>query len=121
MLALACIIAVTSWQQVSPSKSPFVELFLVAGFPAAAGIVVASGMARGGQQIDEREVHVGDSGRPGDEMARGPGQLAEDAALALLRREGVGIPYPQRVVRFQGALQAEVAPPVTAPAAESAR
>jgi len=39
VLALACIIAVTSWQQVSPSKSPFVELFLVAGFPAAAGIV----------------------------------------------------------------------------------
>lgn len=29
----------TSWQQVSPVKSPFVELFLVAGFPAAAGIV----------------------------------------------------------------------------------
>ena len=43
------------------------------------------------------------------------------AILALLRREGVGIPYPQRVVRFEGALQAEVAPPVTAPAAESAR
>lgn len=39
VLALACIIAVTSWQQVSPNKSPFVELFLVAGFPAAAGIV----------------------------------------------------------------------------------
>ncbi|QHF45128.1 amino acid transporter [Pseudomonas sp. S35] len=39
VLALTCIIAVTSWQQVSPSKSPFVELFLVAGFPAAAGIV----------------------------------------------------------------------------------
>ncbi|WP_330216158.1 amino acid permease [Pseudomonas sp. AM8] len=39
VLALGCIIAVTSWQQVSPSKSPFVELFLVAGFPAAAGIV----------------------------------------------------------------------------------
>jgi D-serine/D-alanine/glycine transporter len=39
VLALACIIAVTSWEQVSPSKSPFVELFLVAGFPAAAGIV----------------------------------------------------------------------------------
>ncbi|WP_025856694.1 amino acid permease [Pseudomonas sp. CHM02] len=39
VLALACIIAVTSWQQVSPTKSPFVELFLVAGFPAAAGIV----------------------------------------------------------------------------------
>lgn len=39
VLALACIIAVTSWQQVSPNRSPFVELFLVAGFPAAAGIV----------------------------------------------------------------------------------
>ncbi len=39
VLALTCIIAVTSWQQVSPVKSPFVELFLVAGFPAAAGIV----------------------------------------------------------------------------------
>ncbi|BAQ75478.1 amino acid permease-associated protein [Pseudomonas sp. Os17] len=39
VLALACIIAVTSWQQVSPNKSPFVELFLIAGFPAAAGIV----------------------------------------------------------------------------------
>lgn len=39
VVSLACIIAVTSWQQVSPSKSPFVELFLVAGFPAAAGIV----------------------------------------------------------------------------------
>lgn len=39
VLALACIIAVTSWQQVSPNKSPFVELFLIAGFPAAAGMV----------------------------------------------------------------------------------
>ena len=38
VLALTCIIAVTSWHQVSPVKSPFVELFLVAGFPAA-GIV----------------------------------------------------------------------------------
>lgn len=39
VLSLVCIIAVTSWQQVSPNKSPFVELFLIAGFPAAAGIV----------------------------------------------------------------------------------
>jgi D-serine/D-alanine/glycine transporter len=38
VLALTCIIAVTSWHQVSPVKSPVVELFLVAGFPAAAGL-----------------------------------------------------------------------------------
>ncbi|WP_460422104.1 amino acid permease [Pseudomonas sp. ZL2] len=39
VVSLACIIAVTSYAHVSPNKSPFVELFLVAGFPAAAGIV----------------------------------------------------------------------------------
>ncbi len=59
-----------------------------------------------------------------DDPENGQGNVRSEvnlAILALLRREGVGIPYPQRVVRFQGALQAEVAPPVTAPAAESAR
>ncbi|MDH0730134.1 amino acid permease [Pseudomonas sichuanensis] len=39
VVALACIIAVTSWAKVAPNRSPFVELFLLAGFPAAAGIV----------------------------------------------------------------------------------
>lgn len=59
-----------------------------------------------------------------DDPENGQGNVRSEvnlAILALLRREGVGIPYPQRVVRFQGALQAEVVPPVTAPAAESAR
>lgn len=59
-----------------------------------------------------------------DDPENGQGNVRSEvnlAILALLRREGVGIPYPQRVVRFEGALQTEQAPPVTAPAAESAR
>ncbi|CAH0294496.1 MULTISPECIES: amino acid permease [unclassified Pseudomonas] len=39
VLALACIISVTSWSHVPADRSPFVELFLFAGFPAAAGII----------------------------------------------------------------------------------
>ncbi|AUC06557.1 amino acid permease [Acinetobacter variabilis] len=37
--ALLCIIAVTSWSQVSPDKSPFVEMFTLVGLPVAAGVV----------------------------------------------------------------------------------
>ncbi|MBJ5486959.1 amino acid permease, partial [Salmonella enterica subsp. enterica serovar Meleagridis] len=37
--ALVCIIAVTSWSQISPDKSPFVEMFTLIGLPAAASIV----------------------------------------------------------------------------------
>ncbi|MBK4992434.1 amino acid permease [Pseudomonas sp. S37] len=39
VLSLACIISVTSWSHVPADRSPFVELFLFAGFPAAAGII----------------------------------------------------------------------------------
>jgi D-serine/D-alanine/glycine transporter len=39
VLSLICIIAVTSWHDVSPIKSPFVQLFLLAGLPAAAGMI----------------------------------------------------------------------------------
>ncbi|AGH74293.1 D-serine/D-alanine/glycine transporter [Edwardsiella piscicida] len=39
VLALCTIMIVTPWQQVVPDKSPFVELFILAGLPAAAGIV----------------------------------------------------------------------------------
>ncbi|QIL80060.1 D-serine/D-alanine/glycine transporter [Diaphorobacter sp. HDW4A] len=37
--ALIAIMAVTPWRDVVPSKSPFVELFVLAGLPAAAGII----------------------------------------------------------------------------------
>ncbi|MBJ9975166.1 amino acid permease [Pseudomonas sp. S75] len=39
ILALVCIISVVSWSQVPADRSPFVELFLLAGFPAAAGMI----------------------------------------------------------------------------------
>lgn len=37
--ALAIIMAVTPWTSLSASRSPFVELFVLAGLPAAAGLV----------------------------------------------------------------------------------
>ncbi|STD43092.1 D-serine/D-alanine/glycine transporter [Edwardsiella tarda] len=39
VLALCTIMIVTPWHQVVANKSPFVELFVLAGLPAAAGIV----------------------------------------------------------------------------------
>ncbi|MBV4476826.1 amino acid permease [Pseudomonas botevensis] len=39
ILALVCIISVVSWADVPANRSPFVELFLLAGFPAAAGMI----------------------------------------------------------------------------------
>lgn len=39
VLSLICIISVSSWAEISATKSPFVELFLMAGLPAAAGII----------------------------------------------------------------------------------
>lgn len=39
VLSLACIISVVSWGMILANKSPFVELFLLAGFPAAAGMI----------------------------------------------------------------------------------
>jgi D-serine/D-alanine/glycine transporter len=39
VLALAAIMAVTPWRDVVPGKSPFVELFVLAGLPAAAGVI----------------------------------------------------------------------------------
>ncbi len=37
--ALIAIMAVTPWRDVVPSKSPFVELFVLAGLPAAASLI----------------------------------------------------------------------------------
>ncbi|MEF9965488.1 MAG: D-serine/D-alanine/glycine transporter [Comamonas sp.] len=37
--ALIAIMAVTPWRDVVPSKSPFVELFVLAGLPAAASVI----------------------------------------------------------------------------------
>ena len=37
--ALIAIMVVTPWRDVVPGKSPFVELFVLAGLPAAAGII----------------------------------------------------------------------------------
>lgn len=37
--ALIAIMAVTPWRDVVPGKSPFVELFVLAGLPAAAGVI----------------------------------------------------------------------------------
>lgn len=37
--ALIAIMAVTPWRDVVPGRSPFVELFVLAGLPAAAGVV----------------------------------------------------------------------------------
>ncbi|CAK9891523.1 MULTISPECIES: D-serine/D-alanine/glycine transporter [Pseudomonas] len=39
VLALITIMAVTPWRDVVPGKSPFVELFVLAGLPAAASII----------------------------------------------------------------------------------
>ncbi|MEN5237652.1 D-serine/D-alanine/glycine transporter [Pseudomonas sichuanensis] len=39
VLALVAIMAVTPWRDVVPGKSPFVELFMLAGLPAAASII----------------------------------------------------------------------------------
>lgn len=39
VLSLACIICVTSWAFVDSKSSPFVQLFVMAGFPMAAGVV----------------------------------------------------------------------------------
>jgi len=39
VLALVVIMAVTPWRQVLPGKSPFVELFVLAGIPAAASLI----------------------------------------------------------------------------------
>ena len=39
VLALIAIMAVTPWRDVVPGKSPFVELFMLAGLPAAASII----------------------------------------------------------------------------------
>lgn len=39
ILALTCIISVVSWAEIPANRSPFVELFLLAGFPAAAGMI----------------------------------------------------------------------------------
>jgi D-serine/D-alanine/glycine transporter len=39
VLAIVCIISVISWPHVPSNRSPFVELFALAGFPAAAGII----------------------------------------------------------------------------------
>lgn len=39
VLALVVIMTVTPWRQVVPGKSPFVELFVLAGIPAAASLI----------------------------------------------------------------------------------
>lgn len=39
VLALGCIISVSSWAEIAADKSPFVQLFVLAGLPAAAGII----------------------------------------------------------------------------------
>ena len=39
VLALVVIMSVTPWREVMPGKSPFVELFLLAGIPAAASLI----------------------------------------------------------------------------------
>ncbi len=39
VLALVAIMAVTPWHRVEPGKSPFVELFVLAGIPAAASLI----------------------------------------------------------------------------------
>ena len=39
VLALIAIMAVTPWREVVPGRSPFVELFVLAGLPAAASII----------------------------------------------------------------------------------
>lgn len=39
VLALSCIISVCSWAQISPSNSPFVQLFVLSGLPMAAAMI----------------------------------------------------------------------------------
>ncbi|KGI92829.1 amino acid transporter [Pseudomonas sp. H2] len=39
VLALGCIISVSSWAKISIDQSPFVQVFLLAGLPAAAGMI----------------------------------------------------------------------------------
>ena len=39
VLALAAIMCVTPWRQVMPDQSPFVQLFMLAGVPAAASLI----------------------------------------------------------------------------------
>ncbi|XNM63683.1 amino acid permease [Escherichia coli] len=39
VFALIVIMAVTPWSSVVPDKSPFVELFMLVGLPAAASII----------------------------------------------------------------------------------
>jgi len=39
VLSLVVIMSVTPWRQVLPGKSPFVELFVLAGIPAAASLI----------------------------------------------------------------------------------
>ncbi|MEE1925254.1 D-serine/D-alanine/glycine transporter [Pseudomonas sp. 148P] len=39
VFALIAIMAVTPWRDVVPNKSPFVELFILAGLPAAAAVI----------------------------------------------------------------------------------
>ncbi|TAN06385.1 MAG: D-serine/D-alanine/glycine transporter [Rhodanobacteraceae bacterium] len=39
VLALAAIMTVTPWRMVVPSESPFVQLFMLAGVPAAASVI----------------------------------------------------------------------------------
>nr|WP_051320657.1 amino acid permease [Cupriavidus sp. amp6] len=39
VLSLICIISVSSWAEIKADKSPFVQLFVLAGIPAAAGLI----------------------------------------------------------------------------------
>lgn len=39
VLALSCIICVSSWAEIAANKSPFVQVFVLAGLPAAASII----------------------------------------------------------------------------------
>ena len=39
VLSIACIIMVSSWYQISATQSPFVQLFTLAGLPAAAAVI----------------------------------------------------------------------------------
>ncbi|HHO8472789.1 amino acid permease [Klebsiella pneumoniae] len=39
VLTIICIISVCSWARISPSSSPFVQLFVLAGLPMAAGAI----------------------------------------------------------------------------------
>lgn len=39
VLALGCIISVSSWAKINVDQSPFVQVFIIAGLPAAAGVI----------------------------------------------------------------------------------